>query len=233
MNEWENSAMSIRQKLGAVALLSAIFLPAPAPAVYPADPQAMDGDVGHIESEWARIKYRVADHDEQLREIEALANEAAAIVARYPKRAEPLLWEGIVTSEEAAMAGMFRQLGLATAALRIFQQAEAIDPTASHGAVLMSIGVVYYRVPGFPIGFGDDRKARHYLETALAMDPDGLDANYFYGDFLIEQGDYAKAKSVLVHALGAAPNPARSIWDAGRRADVQALIEKVNHHINH
>lgn len=126
------------------------------------------------------------------------------------------------------MASVFDQLGLASDARTMFERAEAIDPNALNGAVLMSLGVIYYRVPGFPLGFGNDRKARGFLEAALAMDPDGLDANYFYGDFLVEQGEYAKAKTVLDHALAARPNPSRTVWDAGRRLEVQALLTKLN-----
>ena len=198
----------------------------------PADDSAMKAAVHHIDDEWARITYRVADKDEQLTEIKELANQAAQVVVQYPGRAEPLLWQGIVTSEEAGMASVFRQLGLAIAARRIFEHAEAIDPKGVNGAVQMSLGVLYYRVPGFPIGFGNDKLARTDLETALAVDPNGLDANFFYGDFLAEQGAYVQAKTVLDHALAAPVDAARPIWDAGRRAEVRALLVKVDQRLN-
>ena len=196
-------------------------------AAHASDNPAMDAEVSHIDGEWARIKYQVKGRDEQLKEIEALAKQAAAVVDRYPGRAEPLLWQGIVTSEEAAMASVFHQLGLATDARKMFERAEAIDPRVLHGAVTMSLGVIYYRVPGFPIGFGNKETARHYLEAAVAMDPDGLDSNYFYGDFLIQRGEYEQARNVLVHALAAPVNSDRPIWDAGRRADIQALLASI------
>jgi tetratricopeptide (TPR) repeat protein len=197
----------------------------PAP---PTDLAVMTADIRHLEHEWAHIAYEVRDQDEQLKEIDALAKEAAKVVARYPGRAEPLLWDGIITSSEAGMASVFDQLALAGNARTLFERAQAIDPQARNGAVLMSLGVIYYRVPGFPIGFGNNRKARYFLESALAMDPNGLDANYFYGDFLIEQGEDAKARTVLEHALDAQPNPDRPIWDKGRRAEVRALLAKLD-----
>ena len=226
MKSTRKRIMSIRRSLSVVVLLTLPFLATGAAA--PVDLAAMTVAVHHLDDEWARIAYRVIDKDEQLKEIDALAKEAAAVVARYPGRAEPLLWQGIITSEEAGMASVFNQLGLATDARTMFEKAQAIDPYALNGAVLMSLGVIYYRVPGFPIGFGNDRRARGFLEAALAMDPNGLDANYFYGDFLAEQDEYAKAKTVLGHALEAPPNPSRPIWDKGRRAEVQALLTKLN-----
>ena len=218
--------MSIRRSLYLAALLPWGLLAAGAAA--PVDLSAMAVDVHRLDDEWARIAYQLTDKDEQLKEIDDLAKEAATVVARYPGRAEPLLWEGIITSEEAGMASVFDQLGLATDARTMFEKAQAIDPYALNGAVLMSLGVIYYRVPGFPIGFGSDRKARGFLEAALAMDPNGLDANYFYGDFLAEQGEYAKAKAALGRALAAPPNAARPIWYKGRRAEVQALLTQLN-----
>ncbi len=188
---------------------------------------AMDAQVMRINNEWARIKYSVRDKNEQYRQLGALANQAAAVVSRFPGQAEPLLWQGIVTSEEAAQANVFRQLGLATSARDILAKAYSINPRAANGGVAMSLGVLYYKVPGWPIGFGSAAKAKTYLRAALALDPNGLDANFFYGDYLYSQSDRAGAKQYLNRALRAPPTPSRPVWDAGRRAEARALLAKV------
>ena len=89
-------------------------------------------------------------------------------------------------------------------------------------------GSLYYLVPGFPLGFGDNDKARRYLEQAVAISPDGMDANFFYGDFLFRQGEYDKAKDVLAHALAIPANEDRPIWDAGRRGEIKAMLDKID-----
>lgn len=214
------------------AVLAAAFgliVGSAAPAFASNNP-AMDADVSRVDNDWARIKYQVRDKDAQYRQMDVLAKQAGDVVARYPGRAEPLLWQGIVTSEEAGMAGPFQALGLARSARTILDKAEAIDPKAMNGGVPMSLGVLYARVPGFPIGFGSADKARAYLKTALAMDPAGLDANYFYGDFLKGQGDPRGASLYLQRALQAPVNPRRPIWDAGRRADVRAELAQLQKH---
>lgn len=221
--------MQILRKLGSTAFaIIAIGFGGSANA---SNDPAMDAQVSHIDNEWARIKYQVKDSDAKVRQMDALAKQAAAIVARYPGRAEPLLWQGIATSEEAAMANVFHQLGLATTARDILQKAAKIDPKAAKGGVVMSLGVLYYKVPGWPVGFGNREKAQQYLQNALVLDPEGLDANYFYGDFLIAQGEYAKAKLYLARALKAPVNPHRPVWDSGRRADVRELIAKADKHL--
>jgi tetratricopeptide (TPR) repeat protein len=192
------------------------------------DNPAMDSDVQHLEHEWARIVYQVKDHDQQLDQIDALNKEAGVVEHKYPTRAEPLIWHGIISSEEAAIASVFTALGWAKDARALFEKAEKIDPKALQGAVPMSLGTLYYRVPGFPVGFGDNDLARKYLEQAMAQAPDGLDANYFYGDFLMQRGEYAKAKQVLEHGLAAPVTADRPVWDAGRRAEIRELLTKTN-----
>lgn len=188
----------------------------------------MDQAVSHIANEWARIRYRVANRGQQYTQLEALAREAATVVSRYPNQAEPLLWQGIVTSEQAARASVLRQLGLAREARRILERAQAINPRAAQGGVPMSLGVLYYKVPGFPIGFGSSARARQLLQQALAQNPNGLDANFFYADFLESEGDHAGARTYIARALRAPHDAGRPIWDAGRRAEARDLLAQIN-----
>ncbi|MFO6448616.1 tetratricopeptide repeat protein [Erythrobacter sp. NE805] len=208
-----------RLKLAAAAALLA-FTPAAAFA-------GMKEDVKAINDGWAHIAYEVKGSSTQTKALDKLAAQAAALVARYPGKAEPLLWQGIVTSEQANRANMFHQLGLAKEARDILVKAYAIDPRVAAGGAAMSLGVLYYKVPGSPIGFGDDAKAKKLLKEALALDPQGMDANYFYADFLHDQGDDASAKLFAEKALRAAHDPARPAWDAGRRREIQALLAKL------
>jgi len=191
------------------------------------DNPAMDSDVMRINNAWAHIRYQVRDKNAQYNQLAALEKEAHQVTARYPGKSEPLLWEGIVVSEEAARASTLKQLGLATRARDILAKAYSINPRVADGGAAMSLGVLYYKVPGWPIGFGSTAKARHYFQQALAQDPRGLDNNFFYGDFLSQEGNKASAKQYLQRALQAPANPDRPVWDAGRRAEVKALLAKL------
>jgi tetratricopeptide (TPR) repeat protein len=192
-----------------------------------ADQTPMTAELHHVELEWARITYQVTNSDEQDKEMRALAAEAAQVVARYPGRAEPLIWDGIVTSSEAKYAGTFSALGFAKDAREMFDKAGRIDYRAVDGAVPTSLGALYYKVPGFPLGFGDNDKARQYLVQGVKISPDGLDSNFFYGDFLFGEAEYERAAAFLQHALTTSPHPQRPVWDAGRRAEIRALLTKV------
>ena len=199
-------------------------------AAWPAaafDAAQMHAEVMRINNSWAHIRYEVKDKNEQYVQLGRLADQARRVAEKYPGQAEPLLWQGIVVSEEAARASTLKQLGLATQARDILAKAYAIDPRVADGGAAMSLGVLYYKVPGWPIGFGSTPKARTYLEKALAQDPRGLDNNFFYGDFLASEGDKARARQYLQRALQAPVSTERPVWDAGRRAEVRTLLAKL------
>lgn len=205
----------------AVALLFACPVLASGPA-------SMAADVMRINNAWAHIRYEIKDRNVQYAQLARLADQARQVVEKYPGQAEPLLWQGIVVSEEAARASTFKQLGLANQARDILTKAYALNPRVADGGAAMSLGVLYYKVPGWPIGFGSTAKARAYFEKALAQDPAGLDNNFFYGDFLASEGDKVRARQYLQRALQAPATPERPVWDAGRRAEVRDLLAKLH-----
>ncbi|MGE0744530.1 MAG: tetratricopeptide repeat protein [Rhodospirillales bacterium] len=212
--------------LTAVALTFAMF--AGTTIAKAVEPDSMPSEVLTLAREWARINYQVKDEAAQEKEFATLAAQAETLANRYPDRAEPLIWEGVIASSQARLAGAFSALGFAKHARDFLVKAGRIDFRALGGAVPTSLGALYHKVPGFPLGFGDDAKARDYLEQAVAISRDGLDANYFYGDFLIEQGQYEKAAAVLRTALAAPTDHSRPIWDAGRRAEIRTLLAVVD-----
>jgi tetratricopeptide (TPR) repeat protein len=218
--------MAFLYRLAAVAVLALVAATtAPARA---SDTPDMDRAVERIELQWEHIKYQLKDASAQHRAIKQLVVEAHAVSARYPGRAEPLIWEGITNSEAAAMSSGFEALGSAKAARQLFEAAYKLDPRTLDAGAPTSLGVLYDRVPGFPIAFGDKAKARRYLTEAVSAAPNGMDANWFYGAFLAGQGEYAEAKKVLEHALSLPPHPERPLWDTGRRAEIRTLLKKVN-----
>ncbi len=197
-----------------------------------AEPGPLETRIDAFAKTWAHINFEIQDKSVQAQEAERLAHECDMLAQQYPGRAEPLVWEAITESTEAGAKGGLAGLGLAKSARAHLERAEKINPTAlGDGSVYTSLGSLYAQVPGFPIGFGDAGKARAYFQKALAANPDGIDANFFYGDFLIRQHDYAGAIRVLEKALAAPPRPGREVADRGRRAEAVALLKRANHQL--
>lgn len=196
------------------------------------DNPALDAQILKIANGWANAKFEIQDQGKQDQVMQSLNQEAAALMASYPGRAEPMIWDGILLSERASNASPFSALGLAKRALAILQKADNVDAKALDAGAPTSLGVLYYRVPGFPLGFGDKTKARQYLEQAVRNAPEGLDAWYFYGDFLNEQGEYPQAAQALQHMLALPKHPDRPVWDKYRRIVAEQLLEKVRAHLH-
>jgi Tfp pilus assembly protein PilF len=98
---------------------------------------------------------------------------------------------------------------------------------ALKGAGLTTLGSFYYQVPGGPIAYGDKDKARELLEKGLLANPTGVDANYFYGDFLFVEGEYKQAAKVLKKALDAPARPGRALADEGRKEEARQKLKEV------
>jgi len=186
----------------------------------------LDEDVRVLQGEWERIKYR-RPAAEQERAFEALTRSADEVRARYAGRAEPQIWYGIIAASYAGARGGLGALSVVKEAKKALEQALATDAAALQGSAYTTLGSLYYQVPGWPIGFGDDKKARELLATALTLNPDGIDPNYFLGDFLYRKGDYVGARNALDRALKAAPRPDRPLADEGRRKEIQELLVKI------
>lgn len=203
----------------AVAIAAAIFtgLAVAAP---------LDNALAELQHEWETIRYQVPAKQHAER-FEALAAKAHKVVETYPNRAEPLVWEGIIVSTLAGAKGGLSALGLAKDAKAMYEQALKLKADALDGSAYNSLAVLYYKVPAWPIGFGDKAKAKELLDKALAINPQGIDPNYFYGEYLVETGKPADAIIYLERALNAPARPGREIADAGRRDEARALLEKV------
>jgi tetratricopeptide (TPR) repeat protein len=186
----------------------------------------VDDAVGELQREWETIAYKVPAAQRAER-FEALAARAHQASVAHPGRAEPLIWEGIVVSSWAGAKGGLGALSLAKQARGLYETALKIRPEALEGSALNSLGVLYYKVPSWPIGFGDKARAQDLLQQALAINPKGIDPNYFYGEFLAEGGRSQEAIPYLERALQAAPRAGRELADAGRRDEVRVLLDKV------
>lgn len=207
--------MNILAKFAAVLLL-------PASLAYAGVPE----EVSNLQQKWEQIRYKTPAPAQES-QYEQLVAEAQKSVAANPGSAEVLVWYAIIESTYAGAKGGLGALSHVKSAKKSLEQALAISPDVLSGSAYTSLGSLYYQVPGWPIGFGDDKKALEYLKKGLAVNPDGIDPNYFYGDYLFRKGDYAEAERSLNKALQAPARPGRKIADEGRRGEIEQLLAKI------
>ncbi|MBZ8142610.1 hypothetical protein CLD22_22255 [Rubrivivax gelatinosus] len=216
----KNRRNALRTVIAAIAAAAAW---AAAPAVQAAP---VDDAVTALQHDWEVIRYQTPPAEREKR-FETLAANAHKVSESFPGRAEPLVWEGIVVSSLAGEKGGLGALGLVKQAKALYERAIQIDGNALDGSAYNSLGVLYYKVPGWPLGFGDKARAGQMLQKALALNPQGIDANFFYGEYLVETDRETDAVTYLQRAIDAPPRPGRQIADAGRREEARQLLGKI------
>ena len=212
--------MNALQNFVAVTLLACLSV-AGAQAATP------DDLIQSIQKRWAEIKYQIPEK-QQAEQYQALAQESRKLVEANPGVAEILIWDGIVISSEAGARSGLGALSLAKDARQRLDDALKLNDKALAGSAYTSLATLYAKVPGWPIGFGDKDKAEAYFKKSLAINPDGIDPHFFYGEYLLDRGRHAEAREHLENALKAPARSGRELADNGRRKEVQALLEKLN-----
>jgi len=180
-------------------------------------------DLSLLQGQWAVCEYQVPAK-QQSDCLEKLSATADRLSNQDHSRVDILIWAAIVKSSWAGKKGGLGALGLVKDAKQQLELAIRLDPGALSGSAYTSLGALYYQVPGWPIGFGDDKQAERLLKQALAINPDGIDANFFYGDFLLGQKRKDEARHYLNKALNAPARPGRETADVGRRQEIKQRL---------
>lgn len=190
--------------------------------------QAVSPKVADLQSKWAEANYNLSGKA-QTQAFETLLKEADAATVTSPNAADVLIWRGIIHSSYAGIKGGIGALSLAKAAKADLETALKLDDKALDGSAYTTLGTLYHKVPGWPLGFGDDDKAFELLKTSIKLNPDGIDSNYFYGLFLMDKRDFKAAEQHLLKAQQAAPRPERPLADKGRQAEITKALQQLRH----
>lgn len=185
-----------------------------------------DSEVDQLQKRWAEVNYQL-EGDAQDSAFKELIEEANRVTEKNPRDAAAWIWSGIIKSTYAGSRGGLGALGLAKNSKKDLEKAMKLDADALDGSAYTSLGALYFNVPGWPLGFGDDDKAEELLLHALALSPDGIDNNYFYASYLINEKRYDEARTFLIKAQQAPARPSRTLADTGRRDEITKALEDI------
>ena len=157
------------------------------------------------------------------------ARRAAALEKQYPDRAEPLVLHAWALRAQADISG--RSLAALTLGRQAVEKLEAAverDPTVYGAATYACLGALYadVDVPGFRSY--SRKKARLYLDKALALDPQGPQQNLSLAWLSFKEKDHAAALRLATAASNAPARPGREKADADLRERATSLIAAVN-----
>ncbi|WP_282176073.1 tetratricopeptide repeat protein [Vibrio nereis] len=180
-----------------------------------------------VQKEWANCQYQVQDSDEKESCFEVTIMHTSQALHVSPNDPEMTVWMAINKASLAGAKGGLGALSLAKESKALLEKVIDTAPKTLDGSAYTSLGSLYYKVPGWPLGFGDDDKAEEMLKKALEINPNGIDPNYFYGDFLAEDGRKSEAVRYLTKAQKAAPRPGRPLADKGRQQEIAQKLKSL------
>lgn len=187
----------------------------------------LNDDIDHLQQRWAEVNYQI-EGKTQLSAFEQLIEQAESVTDEYPDAAAAWIWSGIIKSTYAGAKGGLGALSLAKESKADLEKAISLDGDALQGSAYTSLGALYFNVPGWPLGFGDAKKAEELLLKALSLNPDGIDTNYFYASYLIDEKRYDEAREYLMKAQKASPRPGRVLADSGRQMEITEALESIS-----
>lgn len=186
---------------------------------------AFEDELSALQHRWANARYQTSA-DERKAQLEKLVAEADGLKNKYGDKADSYIWSGVVRGSLAEAINGLGALSIVKEAKVDLEKAIAMDPKAEDSYAYGALGLMYQKVPGWPVGFGDGKKAKETLEKGIQISPQGMNMNYFFASYLFEKGDYKQALVYAEKAKQATPSAPVEIW-SGRKKEIGELAEKI------
>jgi len=193
---------------------------------------AVVNSVQAIESEWASIYYNLPKISQEAA-YDALLKKTVKLAEQYPTSSEPLFWQAVILATNAELQDGFSALNAIHKSRDLLLKSINMNPQTANGSAYVTLGSLYYMVPKWPIAFGDIKKAEQMFQAALKINPNGIDTNYFYGDFLLANNQAEEAEKYFERALSAPTREDQPFADNKLKEEVKlALANTKNRKIN-
>lgn len=192
-------------------------------------PQSLENTVNQIETEWAHIHYGLPK-EKQAAAYPQLLEKAQDLANQFPGNADALYWVALIKANYAEYQDSISALDTINEVRELLDKVIAINPKTMAGSAYVVLGVLHYMMPGWPIAFGNDEAADKMLKMALDINPEGIDSNYFYGDYLLSKGLYGEAEAYFNKAIAAPVRTSQAYGDGELKKEALAALEKARQH---
>lgn len=158
-------------------------------------------EINGIESDWAKVFYHSAKTDDMAKkEYSRLIAKTQRLEIKYPDATEPIFWEANILASRAEHENIFTALASIETAKTLLKQVIQKDASTLGGAALITLGILYYEMP---LTYNRNSMAENHLKEALKINPNGVDPNYFYAEFLRSMDQAIAAIKYYKFALSA------------------------------
>ena len=146
---------------------------------------------------------------ERLALLETLIEHTEGLLDKQPEEIGLITMAGFFNAQYAGFKGGIGALKYAKAARNHLESSVSIDPTLYGAAAHTILGSLYAQVPGWPVSFGNKKKAEKNYKKAIQLAPTEIDANFTYAQFLFQEKRFDEAKEYLLKAQVSDPRPDR------------------------
>lgn len=187
---------------------------------------AWENRVEGMKNQWERLITQQAE-GQRSGGLRSLVGQAERLVADHPDEAMPLVWQGIIEASYARERSGLGALSSARSARDALERAIELDPDGANGSAYVTLGALYDRAPGRPVGFGNSDTAERMFQRALSIRPDGIDVNFYYAAFLEDEGRIDEAREHARRAVEGDARPDRAASDEALREEARELFERL------
>jgi tetratricopeptide (TPR) repeat protein len=186
--------------------------------------ESLNDSLQKIETEWATTYYSTSKQNPEAA-YSRLHDKTVKLARQFPGNAEPLIWEAIIKATNADHQDPVSALEAVHEARDLLLKAIKINPQAMDGAAYVTLGTLYLLTPKWPIAFGDDAAAKRMLRTALKINPNGIDANYYYANYLLANNKLEDAEKYLERAITATARTEQLYSDNQLKEEAKLALE--------
>jgi tetratricopeptide (TPR) repeat protein len=182
--------------------------------------------ISELENNWAKIRYqtpakqRTTAFEQMLISLREMPRQCRAI-ANY-QIIEAMIKGSMIKQQGSRLSSLKKIKSLK----RLLEKSISNNPAAMNGLGWTLLGLLYDKSPGWPLSIGDDKKADNAYLKGLEYNPAGIDANFYYGDFLRRNHLIQQAQHYLLKARQAKQQAGHEIAYQGRLKDVQRSLTK-------
>ncbi|MEE9413053.1 MAG: hypothetical protein V3V22_08380 [Methylococcales bacterium] len=183
---------------------------------------------GELEKNWAKVRYQTSK-EQRMEAFESMLISLKQAPEQCLVTAEYLIIKAMIRGSMIKLnSSSFSTLKKIDKIKKILGQALNKNPAAIGGLGWTLLGLLYDKSPGWPLSIGDNNKAEDAYKKGLEINPDGIDANFYYGDFLRRRDLPLQAKRYLLKAKQAKQRTGHEIAYQGRLKDVERSLGKLS-----
>ncbi len=184
-------------------------------------------DFRTLQQGFDNLKFGDIKESSRKNEVIKLNNKADELLAKYPDSAEIKIWSGIIKAYKAEVLNSYKSLGLINDSRDILEESIKLDSKAIKSSGLVALGTLYYKTLPRPFSFKSNKKAEDLLRQALKQNPENVEANYFYSEFLIKNDRLDEAKPYLLNTINLPIRQERYLADITLKKNMKNLYSEI------